>query len=56
MADQLVPALTKLWNVHQESVLPKIIDLANGDSTEELRDELDTYDTYVIDIYLKNIL
>eukprot|EP00026_Physarum_polycephalum_P024006 Phypoly_transcript_29851.p1 GENE.Phypoly_transcript_29851~~Phypoly_transcript_29851.p1 ORF type:complete len:140 (+),score=19.61 Phypoly_transcript_29851:33-422(+) len=39
--------LQKLWNEHQEQVLPKIIDLAGGDSTEELRKELDLYDSHV---------
>jgi hypothetical protein len=39
--------LQALWAVHQEQVLPKIIDLAGGDSTEELRVELDEYDRYV---------
>lgn len=47
MADELIPALQKLWNEHQDMVLPKIIDLEGGDSTEELRKELDAYDRYV---------
>lgn len=37
--------LKKLWDVHQERVLPKIIDYS-GASTEELRADLDAYDRY----------
>ncbi len=45
MADAQLEKLGNLWHVHSNRILPKIIEI-EGFSTEDIRRDLDEYDTY----------